>query len=103
MTEELKYPNTVELSSRPENVRYLWVLTTPNVETFSGLTYNGLLKAFRREGIEAKGVLPEGFTLKMVDIIGDRVIPIPASLAVEKLLAGWRRNYYNPNWTLGKK
>jgi len=99
---EYKYPNTVELCSKPETVRYAWVLVVGD-DPYIGMTYNGLLKVFKREGIEPEGPLPEGVTLKIVDIIDNVMIVIPKGFAVEKLLKGWRINYYNPNWILGKR
>jgi len=103
MAEEYRYPNTIELCSKPPGfVRYLWVLQVED-ETYNGMSWNGLMKAFRREGIEPEGPLPKNITLKMIDIVNDMVIPIPHRLNIERLLEAWRRNYYNPDWELKKK
>ena len=103
MAEEYRYPNTVELSSRPEPTRYMWVLQIADGDTCSGMTYNGLLKAFVREGLESSGSLPTSVKLKFIDLTQNIVVVIPNSFGVEKVLTFWRKNYYNPTWTMRKK
>jgi len=97
-----KYPNTIELAAKPMRVRYLWVLVVERNDSegdrvYSGMTWSGLVKALNRCGWEAE-------EFKVMDIEENRVIDLPASEKVlNKILAVWRKNYFNPDWKLTVK
>jgi len=97
--QKYKYPNTIELASKPPYVRYLWVLVVERDleegdKAYSGMTWSGLVKALNRCGWEAE-------EFKMVDIEHGRVINLPSTSTVfNKILSIWRKNYFNPEWTL---
>ena len=88
-------PNTIELASRPDNVRYLWIAYSDD-GFCSGSSFGGLKKALDNLGDWAEG----NITLKFVDLYEDRVILIPTRLPIERLLLVWRNNYFNPDWRL---
>jgi len=92
---EYLIPNTIELASRPEDTRYLWIAWGDD-GFYSGSSYGGLTKAINRLG----GWESEDVSLKFVDLYEDRVVTIPKRLPIDRLLQVWRNNYFNPDWRL---